>query len=997
MTSAANRSPNAGSAAEPDRSDAVLVGAEEGFAWFVPSSSLQFLDFTLDDVDAARIRRRFFEDAGDGEEGDGPALHAVALNDDVVHHPFTGEAIDASDTYAVDGAQAIAPFLDCWFPLPYLRQDGEDENANPMLGEGPTNWVRAYIARAPQGDGRKAGYTIVIAVDTAIDAKAPALSRTYAAPTPEDVRQDRVFRFSDDENDIAQFVSEAWVDDWLSSLYREHRRREALDAGEEDWDESFGLEHLAHYLTLLSVLKRGCAPPPLRFLNLGANAQQWNAVPVDLVLDIGTSRTCALIRERTSATGVSEKAKPAMLPLRDLSQPRRRHSGVFSSRLQFARAAFGNEAWSRWSGRANAFFWPSLARIGNEAERLSAEEPSGEDWTGLSSPMHYLWDDQPSPVAWRFARQGAEAGRGALISGMHLAHITETGEVLEAGEKRSAATKPRFSRSSLATFFAVEVVAQALAAINAPSATADGRPRILDRILLTVPPNISAYEQSILKKRIDGAVQLVWQSSGWTEPGTPFVPRFPEVRFVCDNATNAGLAYVHNELGFKFAGKAREYLDLMGKLRPEHKNGRSLRVASLDIGGAATCLSVATYELTETGTLVQAMQIADGCRIGGDDILKAIVERHLMPALERRLLECKLPNARRFLERVITGERKVKAKWSGEYGRRFAGEIARPLAISMLETHLGSRLQDGEAPIERSLASLLSLHAPEAKAVLDELDELASDEGAENFSPHDTLISFKDRDIAFTIRSVLDPIVANVARIVQALDCDVLVVSGWVSRLPSVIDMLIERMPSQPGRIVPLAGYRMADWYILRERSGAIGDPKSVAAMGAVLASGGTVAGGLPLTQRPLDPEASRLHVGRMSERGLVANDTIMFVLGDPSSAKDLGGKEGRTCTLSVETPVLIGGRRIGLENWPATPLYWLDYEAADQKTRSRGPLKVTIERVPGERGLPEMLRIVRACDSDGNNLATADVTLRLQTMRSPKGHWLDTGAIAIE
>ena len=122
-----------------------------------------------------------------------------------------------------------------------------------------------------------------------------------------------------------------------------------------------------------------------------------------------------------------------------------------------------------------------------------------------------------------------------------------------------------------------------------------------------------------------------------------------------------------------------------------------------------------------------------------------------------------------------------------------------------------------------------------------------------------------------------------------------------------------------------------------------------------------------------------------------------MFVLGDGASGKEPGGKAPRTCTVSIEPPVLLGGRRIGLENWPATPLYWLDHEPSDQKARTRGPLKVTIERVPAERGQPETLRVVRACDADGNNLAPAEMALRLQTLTSPKGHWLDTGAIAIE
>lgn len=962
----------------------------------VPNSLVQFFDFRISEVDAARVRRRFFEDAGEDDES-GPQLHAVALNDDVVHHPLTGERVDAADTYAIDGAQALAPFLDTWVPIPYLRDGGTDEEGLAVLGDGPTNWARAFITRAGDRDDRRSGYKVVLAIDTAIDTRPGLQSRVYAGPTLDDVQTQASYVFSDDESNIGGFVSEIWIDDWVAALYREYMRRESQSAGEEEWTSDTSLDHLAHYLTLLTVLARSVAMPSFRFADLSGNQQGWNAPGVELVLDMGSSRTTALLQER-AAPGSSEGSRVSLLPLRDLSEPWRIHAEIFSSRLQFARAELGNEVWSRWSGRTNAFYWPSLARAGSEAERLAAEQPSSEDWSGLSSPMHYIWDDTPSPVAWRFSKTGTNgAGRGALLSGLMLAHVTEDGDVIDGEEKRTAATKPRFSRSSLTTFFAVELITQALSAINSPHWRTDGRPRVLQRILLTTPSNLSPFEQQILKRRVEGAVQLVWQSLGSGEGSGFAIPRAPEVRIISDNASSAGLAYLHNELGYKFNGKVREYFDLMGKQRPEHRSGRSLRVASLDIGGSASCLSVATYESADGGSISQALNVLDGCSTGTGDILKAIIERHVMPALERRLLDCKLTNAKRFLERVINGQGGRRQRWSGEFGRRFASEIARPLAIAMLETHFGSRIQDGDAPVERTLGALLSLHSSDAKAVLDELDELASDEGADTFSPNETLISFRDRDIAFTIRTVLEPVLANVSRIVHALDCDVLLVSGWAARLPAVMDMLVERMPSQPNRIVPLSDYRVADWYVLRGRSGTIGDAKSAAAMGAALAGSGTIAGSLQISLRPIEPEAARLHVGRMSERGLVANDTLMFVLGESASAKETAGKEGRSCTLAIEPPVLLGVRRVALESWPATPLYWLDHEPPDQKARKRGPLKVTVERVPGERGMPETLRVVRACDADGNIIAPSEMAFRIQSLKSPKGHWLDTGAIVIE
>ena len=106
---------------------------------------------------------------------------------------------------------------------------------------------------------------------------------------------------------------------------------------------------------------------------------------------------------------VAEHSPPRIdtLPLRDLSRPWQSHAGVFASRIEFSRTVFGKDVYSRWSGRTNAFHWPSLARVGVEASRLSAEQSTGDAYTGLSSPMRYLWDDRASRNVWRFAGPGA--------------------------------------------------------------------------------------------------------------------------------------------------------------------------------------------------------------------------------------------------------------------------------------------------------------------------------------------------------------------------------------------------------------------------------------------------------------------------------------------------------------------------------------------------------------------------------------------------------------
>ena len=51
-------------------------------------------------------------------------------------------------------------------------------------------------------------------------------------------------------------------------------------------------------------------------------------------------------------------------------------------------------------GTRRAFRWPSIARLGPEAERLAGRVFGNEGDMGLSSPKRYIWDTQPSINTW---------------------------------------------------------------------------------------------------------------------------------------------------------------------------------------------------------------------------------------------------------------------------------------------------------------------------------------------------------------------------------------------------------------------------------------------------------------------------------------------------------------------------------------------------------------------------------------------------------------------
>ena len=119
------------------------------------------------------------------------------------------------------------------------------------------------------------------------------------------------------------------------------------------------------------------------------------------MLDVGNSRTCGLLIEAAGELGINLN-NSYELALRDLSHPEGVHTKPFESRVEFAQAWFGKNHLSRLGGRADAFVWPTMTRVGPEATRLAARRRGTEGNTGMSSPKRYLWDEEPQTREWRF-------------------------------------------------------------------------------------------------------------------------------------------------------------------------------------------------------------------------------------------------------------------------------------------------------------------------------------------------------------------------------------------------------------------------------------------------------------------------------------------------------------------------------------------------------------------------------------------------------------------
>ncbi|MFD2855225.1 virulence factor SrfB [Seohaeicola zhoushanensis] len=182
-------------------------------------------------------------------------------------------------------------------------------------------------------------------------------------------------------------------------------------------------------MAFLRLIDNAVKIPKIRFANTVSSREGVTPVEVELVLDVGNSRTCGILIERFPGEMKLDLARSFPLEVRDLSRPEFSYSGLFESRVEFSEHRMGDERFASRSGRRNAFLWPSIVRVGPEALRLVAGEEGTETASGLSSPKRYLWDDAAVQQDWRFHHHNDPNNLPKSLRAA-MRHLNEAGDVL---------------------------------------------------------------------------------------------------------------------------------------------------------------------------------------------------------------------------------------------------------------------------------------------------------------------------------------------------------------------------------------------------------------------------------------------------------------------------------------------------------------------------------------------------------------------------------------
>jgi hypothetical protein len=537
-------------------------------------------------------------------------------------------------------------------------------------------------------------------------------------------------------------------------------------------------------------------------------------------------------------------------------------------------------------------------------------------------------------------------------------------------------------------------------------------PRHLRSIILTVPPSMPKPEREIFANRVRQAMGLVWKAFGWHPEDDPVDgdaaaaawPPFPRVEVRWDEATCGQVVYLFSEIQNNFAGRPEEFFSLARRARPVQRTDR-LTVATVDVGGGTTDLVINDYAL-DTGHgsnvyIVPHQRFRDGFKVAGDDILLEVIQTLLVPPLIEALQRHGVADPRALLSRLI-GTDPLDVQES-VLRQQLALQVMYPAGLEILKAYEDYNPISGQEPRTLALGELVSRFDRPTNKVLKyfadgvraetpgasgELGLLDIDVTLDLDRLH-RLFMEERIEIARSLRSLCE--------IIHLYDCDMLLLTGRPSRLPGIQSLFRALLPLPPDRIVKLHEYRTGSWYPFN-RQGRIDDPKTTAAVGAMLCVLGQ--GRLPnffFRAGAFRPYSTVRYIGLMDQNMIIKRDDVFYAdvdLDDPDYQLPETGFEMRGV-------MHIGYRQLSAERWGASPLYALDFATEGEGARERlyregGVLKVRLEQVRGAH--EERFKVAGVEVEGGRSVSKNAVRLRLNTLTNvglnEDSYWLDSGSV---
>lgn len=916
-----------------------------------------------------------------------------------------------------------------WLPMPmYELEKGVSTGY-------PNGWCRVKID--PIGERGKNGvqtFRFTWAFDTKLGADAeegimrPTFlsgsneKKTFAICNRPDVLLGRFLNIPDGRND-------APVGDYIASLL-------GIDLA-ADVPQKY--KFLAYYIYLINYIRLCGAAPEVVMYHKPADTE----IPVDMSVDIGNSRTCAMLFERGDFTKARE------LRLRDLTYPWRTYENPFDMRIVFRKADFGGDL----TQDKSLFLWPSLVRVGEEAKHLMyrGREMTGESerTTNYSSPKRYLWDDNKFSQRWELMTTEDDPTNLQVSNKIFMEGLTEFFDSegrFQEGSKEfdlsmlgSPDEQCRYSRQSLNTFVMVEMLLQAMSYINSNKfrdmhEMIDCR-RYLRNIIITCPTAMPIKEQMALRMAALNATKILRA----TDPTLPEINIIPDVDklkptddfekirkrgWLYDEAMACQLVYLYAELHERYNGQVKQFFERKGHVRKDLQEkgfeGKSLTIGTIDIGAGTTDVMIATYGRKGDGRLTPIPHYYDSFYSAGDDIVHNIVRDMILEgpnnnskdmgsissALTARVLEM-TPDQLLEIPRIkeTKAYRDAVENIRNAFDEDEAQKLKKHLIHELMHHFFGpnSANQSGKdrrcrldfctlvsIPMAQFFLELLSKERPMRTYTFDELfpKEKPVKFLLDHFEHHfgfrfeDLVWRYDPEYIGYIVRTTMEALIKSLSVVLYAFNCDVVVLSGRPTSLNPITELFIKYIPIAPHKLVLLNKYRVGRWYPLSTEEGYFREgQKAVVAVGAEVGYQASTTGfnGLVL-------DFSDLGRDMKSTAKYMGNfDDDLLEVKESYLTPDTN-----TATLRGISafPYYIGCKQFNAPKYQGRPIYAI-YNYSDSPQ-----LNIMLQRNYFEDR--ETLVIEDVTDMEGNDVNRKKVKLQLQTLADDGNFWMDKGSFIL-
>ena len=771
-------------------------------------------------------------------------------------------------------------------------------------------------------------------------------------------------------------------------------------------------------------------------------AQMESAKPidVDLIVDLGNSRTMVLALEQSQECALENFGvicKPVPLP--QLGAQFDGHDGFEYDQAMNVYDSFVLLHEPRFAGTVTEVAEPEIRetrkkafltgkeKIERELHRVVYRIPQlfvemspvivgqsalrglydlPEDAPGklfLSSPKRYAWDtdrlsDARSEPDWFMKLNpwtGGGGHRTVPLCGEVLRFMPQSGRdwPLDAPPPSTPVIQerppsnpdhPSYPRADALAWMALALLENARRVVTSSEWRAGNRPsspRRLRRIVVTYPTGWTREEVSLYRSK--------WEKAAFTFGHTNFENvrlirdggDVPRVTMPIDEAVASQLPILLAEI-HRLDNVGENWFELVGR-------AGTARIMTIDIGGGTTDISVVSYRDDHPGVgadIKYELMFKESSTNAGDMLRRQIIERILLP---KHLGEREGIDKRRFASLFSN-----KSSSLGETIRR--AKFVRGVLLPIVNRWLANLSKSSDEPF--TVADVIDA---EARQVLDAMNRAARDEIGVDIVPDDQPFFTPVEDIKKCISMCFGKLLVAAGRLFAHYECDLLVVSGKPSELPQLEQLISESLPVWPERIIFAKGFDAGRLWPL-SGDGVVSDAKEVAVVGAALyqaLSTGLIKG-VRLESTGMPDAGMRQQWGALPSEGQTRFRTIYLDRNADEAAVKLmvGQAIGRK---------LIDDRE--LEPEPAYIFRWRDPEV--RRRNESADLQVTIRRTRqptpvggGEPTGSEGLEIVSVDgfrvtpSAEGKNervkVTLQDVELKPCSFRNDGEYWLDTGAL---